>query len=368
MNHLNEQLLLPAVTFVIAFLTALWLHPKTVTVARLKNITDNPDKRKLQREPVPVLGGVVVFFGIVLGVGLTSPFCSCPDLMLIFALILLMLYTGTLDDIMGLTPRFRLLVEVLAALAIIYIGGYRIDNFHGLWGFGHIPDWFGIPLTVITVVGIINAINLIDGVNGLSSGYGMLACAVFGLFFIASGDLMMTLLATASIGALIPFFAHNVFGKSSRMFIGDGGTLMMGMLLSIFVLRTLTANGPEVVFAANFNVIPFSLAVLSIPVFDTLRVMTRRIMKRTSPFSPDKTHLHHAFIGLGCSHFVTTCCILALNLLIIGGWYLLYRSGCPAEGQIYFIVATALICTIGVYVAAKRSCRKAADGARQSSC
>lgn len=357
----ETNVLLPLVAFAVAFLSALWLHPKVVKVAKLKNITDNPDKRKLQREPVPVLGGTVVFFGIALGVGALSPYYELPGLMLMFTLMLLMLYTGTMDDILGLTPGLRFVIEILATLAVIYVGGYSIDNFHGLWGVGAITPWLGVPLTVVAAVGIINAINLIDGVNGLSSGYCIMSCAIFGGFFYLTDDMMMTILAAACIGALIPFFIHNVFGNRLRMFIGDGGTLMMGMVLSLFVLRVLDVDNDGVaelslnasVSGREFGLIPFTLAVLSIPVFDTLRVMTMRIVRGTSPFSPDKTHLHHAFIDMGFSHFATTLSILGLNLAIVICMLLLYMFGAGVCMQFLLVLVLALCFTVGVYAVSR---------------
>ena len=96
-----------------------------------------------------------------------------------------------------------------------------------------------MPLTVFATVGIINAINLVDGVNGLSSGYCIMACTIFGALFHLAGNEAMTILAVVSVGALIPFFLHNVFGKTSKMFIGDGGTLVMGTVMSVFVIAIL---------------------------------------------------------------------------------------------------------------------------------
>lgn len=358
---MNNLLVLLIIVFIVACVSAMCLHPMVVKVARLKNITDNPDKRKLQREPVPVLGGSVVFFGIVLGAGLLSSHYRCPDIMMIFTLMLLMLYTGTVDDIMGLTPGIRFIIEIAAAVALIFIGGYAITDFHGVWGVHSISPWLSTPLTVVTVVGIVNAINLIDGVNGLSSGYCIMASALFGTYFAMAGDTMMTVLAVACIGSLIPFFGHNVFGNSSRMFIGDGGTLMMGMVLSMFVLRVLDAESSAVADLAgkaaasglSFGLIPFTLAILSIPVFDTLRVMTMRIVRGNSPFSPDKTHLHHAFIGMGFSHLATTLSILGLNLVIVAVWYGLYASGSSVDVQLYCVIAAALLFTAGTYKLAK---------------
>lgn len=351
-----------AISFLAAFLSALWLHPQIVKVARLKGITDNPDKRKLQREPVPVLGGVVVFFGIVIGTGILCSQCTQQNVMLIFTLMLLMLYTGTMDDIFGLTPAIRFAIEIIAAAAAIFIGGMCIDDFHGLWNIHLIPAWCGVPLTIVTVVGIINAINLIDGVNGLSSGYCIMSCAIFAFFFSVTGDSIMLIMAAAAIGALIPFFIHNVFGNRLRMFIGDGGTLMMGMLLSVFVLRVLGSGNTlaEGLYAQTlaqgryFGAIPFTLAVMAIPVFDTLRVMTARMLRGTSPFNPDKTHLHHAFIGLGFSHLQTTLSILGMNIAIVAGWYTIYAAGGSVNLQLYFVIPVAMLFTTGIYASSKR--------------
>lgn len=354
MAFLNHPIALSVIAFVIACLSASWIHPKILKVAKVKNITDNPDKRKLQREPVPVLGGIVVFFGIVMGLGLISPYYNCQDAFFMLTFIVLMLYTGTIDDIYGLTPKMRFAIEIVAAIAIIFLGGYQINSLHGLWGVYLIPSWISIPLTVVSVVGIINAINLIDGVNGLSSGFCMTACAIFGVYFYLTNDTAMTILAIVCIGALIPFFKHNVFGKNSRMFIGDGGTLMMGIILSMFVLRILH-DDLSIKYNGNFGLVPFTLAVLAMPVFDTIRVMTMRILRKTSPFHPDKTHLHHAFIDFGFSHLATTLSILGLNILIITGWILLYLFNASVDCQLYFVIISGAICAIGTYAFIQRN-------------
>ena len=199
-------------------------------------------------------------------------------------------------------------------------------------------------------MGIINAINLIDGVDGLSSGYCILTSLLFGVMFWYVGDRTMGMLAVVAAGSLIPFFFHNVFGKSSKMFIGDGGTLVMGIVMSVFVIRILRHGSmSEVYDAANIGLIPFTLAVLSVPVFDTLRVMTTRILKRKSPFHPDKTHLHHMFIRLGCSHATTTLAILILNFFVVLCWWISYMVGCSIDVQLYIVLVLSILITSGLY-------------------
>jgi len=341
-------------TIIIPFFTALllvgWIHPRLVKIALLKNIVDNPDARKLQRTPVPVLGGVAVFFGVVIAIGCMSSVVDCSGLPVVIMAMMVMLYTGTMDDILSLSPGLRFVIEIVVVLLLIFVGGYCIDDFHGLWNIGRFSYWCAVPLTVVAAVGIINAINLVDGVNGLSSGYCIMACLIFGTLFFLAGEAPMTILAAVSVGALIPFFLHNVFGKTSKMFIGDGGTLVMGVVMSVFVIAILQ-NGSRVAAYVNPNVglVPFTLAVLSVPVFDTLRVMSTRILKGTSPFRPDKTHLHHMFIDLGCSHVATTLAILGVNMFVVLCWWALEASGFSIAVQLYAVIAVSLLVTSGLY-------------------
>ena len=341
-------------TIIIPFFTALllvgWIHPRLVKIALLKNIVDNPDARKLQRTPVPVLGGVAVFFGVVIAIGCMSSVVDCSGLPVVIMAMMAMLYTGTMDDILSLSPGLRFVIEIVVVLLLIFVGGYCIDDFHGLWNIGRFSYWYAVPLTVVAAVGIINAINLVDGVNGLSSGYCIMACLIFGTLFFLAGEAPMTILAAVSVGALIPFFLHNVFGKTSKMFIGDGGTLVMGVVMSVFVIAILQ-NGSRVAAYVNPKVglVPFTLAVLSVPVFDTLRVMSTRILKGTSPFRPDKTHLHHMFIDLGCSHVATTLAILGVTMFVVLCWWALEASGFSIAVQLYAVIAVSLLVTSGLY-------------------
>lgn len=338
------------IPFFIALLLVGWIHPRLVKIALLKNIVDNPDARKLQRTPVPVLGGVAVFFGVVIAIGCMSSVVDCSGLPVVIMAMMAMLYTGTMDDILSLSPGLRFVIEIVVVLLLIFVGGYCIDDFHGLWNIGRFSYWCAVPLTVVAAVGIINAINLVDGVNGLSSGYCIMACLIFGTLFFLAGEAPMTILAAVWVGALIPFFLHNVFGKTSKMFIGDGGTLVMGVVMSVFVIEILQNGSRAAAYVdPNVGLVPFTLAVLSVPVFDTLRVMSTRILKGTSPFRPDKTHLHHMFIDLGCSHVATTLAILGVNMFVVLCWWALEASGFSIAVQLYAVIAVSLLVTSGLY-------------------
>jgi UDP-N-acetylmuramyl pentapeptide phosphotransferase/UDP-N-acetylglucosamine-1-phosphate transferase len=347
MFSLVAYILIP---FISALLAVVWVFPKVLQISLNKNIVDNPDARKLQRVPVPVLGGMVVMAGILVALCVADLLVDCNSLYTIVLAMSIMLFIGTMDDILDISSTTRFLLEILVALMIVYTCEYSLDNLHGLWGVSALSSWVSVPLTVVTVVGIINAINLIDGVDGYSSGYCVMACVMFGTFFYLVNDMPMTMLAIVCAASLIPFFLHNVFGRASKMFIGDGGTLLMGCVMSVFVLNILKSSTHcEEYCSWGLGLVPFTLAVLSVPVFDTIRVMTMRILRKTSPFHADKTHLHHMFIELGFSHIGTTVSILTLNCLVILGWYICYKCGANIDVQLYVVIALSILVTVGFY-------------------
>lgn len=354
-----EMILYYIIIFVVSLCSTWWIFKKVLKIAKRYDIVDNPSERKLHRVPVPVMGGIAVFFGMVVALAVAGIILDLSGLFTMLCVMTLMLYVGCVDDILGLSPGFRFFIEIIAVLILIYCNEASINNFHGLWGIYEIPQLISVPLTVFACVGIINSINLIDGVNGLSSGYGIVTSAIFGAVFLFTEDYKCATLAILCVGSLIPFFIHNVFGNKSKMFIGDGGTLLMGTIMSVFVINALKTESPIVEFAPDdFGVIPFTLAVLAIPVFDTIRVMLFRIGRGRSPFRPDKTHLHHMLIDLHFSHLGITMIEIFANLFIIAAWYLAYKAGASIDIQLYVVIFLGILVTTVFYCAAHRWKRK----------
>ncbi len=335
------------------FFTAL-VHPLIVRMAVSRNMFDNPDRRKLQARPVPVMGGLAVFFGIVVGAGATSVFFNSYALFTCVITMTVMMYVGMLDDMVGLSPVLRLFVELCLVAFVVYMDKTSINDFHGLLGIGKLPVWASLPLCSVACLGIINSINLIDGVDGLSSGICIFACLCFGVAFCSSYDGTMAVMASLAAGALVPFFFHNVFGQKSKMFVGDSGTLMMGMLMSIFCMRMIDNTSLVAYNHPRMGVVAFTLSVLSVPVFDALRVMFGRILKGESPFHADRSHLHHLFIELGFSHVGTTVAVVSLNALNVLCWLVCYLFGGDATVQFAVVFVVGLLNTNGVYYAVRK--------------
>ena len=353
-----NELLQILISALVALLCTNWIHPYLLKVSKEKNIVDNPDARKLQRVPIPILGGLNVVFGMLSGLMVYTLFCDSFTLFPVFSAIIIIMIVGFMDDIISLSPRSRFLVEIILVLYLIYTTGCQLNDFHGLWGLGVIPGYVSVPLTVFACVGIINAINLIDGVDGYSSGYTIVSSILFGAMFYMLGNLSMVALAAIVAISLLPFFLHNVFGKESKMFIGDAGTLSLGIIFSVFVTTVLSATPAATEDGLHLGLIPFTLAVLSIPIFDTLRVMSARMLKRKSPFHPDKTHLHHLFIELGFSHIGTAMAIIGINLFIVLCWFVAYLCGLSIDVQFYIVILLGLLFTFVFYPFMKVQMRK----------
>ena len=344
------------ILFLVSLLSTLWIFRKVHRIAQMKNVVDVPDARKLQDHPIPVLGGLSVFFGIIVALVFCQVFFGSSSLFSFLGIMAIMLIVGTTDDILSLSPVLRLVIEVIVVLLFIYGTGWSINDLHGLWGIGLIPAYVSVPLTVLACVGIINAVNMIDGVDGLMSGYGIVVSFIFGFLFYHSGDMDMAAMAMISAGALIPFFLYNVFGQKSKMYLGDGGSLMIGTMMALFVVAVLKENSLcSLKIREGFGLVPFTLAVLSVPVFDTLRVMTMRVKNRRSPFSPDRKHLHHMFLDLGFSHPGTALSIVVLDFIVLLAWWLSCRCGASVDIQLYVVVAAALMETFGLYMAVSMS-------------
>lgn len=335
---------------------------KILKLAKDKGLVDNPDARKLQKKPVPVVGGLAVFLGVVVGVLSGCVLLSLTELdsesgMRLIPILLsmsVMLYSGTLDDVVGLTPKARFAIEIFTLLAIIFATDISIDSLQGLWGVEEFSQWVSVPLTVFAGVGIINAINMIDGVNGLSSGLCITCSLIFSALFLELGDIYNAILAICLAASLFLFLIHNVFGDNSRMFIGDAGTMVMGLLMTWFVMCIMNSESRIMDVSDNVCVVAMVVAFLSVPVADTLRVMTMRIFKKKSPFSPDKTHLHHAFISLGVSQSITSLCIVIINLLVVGFWRFSVYLKAPLHCQLYLVVLVAAILVWGTYAFLKQ--------------
>ena len=339
------------IVFFISIFVASLVYKPILKFAKNHHYYDNPEARKLQRRPVPVMGGFVVYVGAMTGALFSWFMYDCSFIVPVQVAMLIMLIVGTWDDLKDISPTWKFAVEVALVVAMALYNHYPVNDFHGLWGVHEISAWIAWPLTVFACVGVINAVNMIDGIDGLSSGICIMAFGFYSWAFFTSQDYARAALGVSILGGLIPFFIMNVFGKRSKMFIGDAGTLMLGIVLCDFLMAMLTKDSVcEKRFdKMGFCLIAYALAVVAIPVFDTVRVMFGRISRGESPFAADKTHLHHAFIDYGFHHLEASLMEIMLNMLVILVFFILSRSYLPVDYQLYGVIAASIAITFGLY-------------------
>ena len=346
----------------LAFAVTMMVYPYVLSFAISHHIVDNPNARKLQRVPVPVMGGTSVYAGVLVASIVAVAVMGDVRIFWCLLLLTLMFALGVWDDMKDVSAYLRFVIEIGVVWAMILLLGLELNDFKGLWGVHGIPDTLSMPLSIIAGVGIMNAVNLIDGVDGYCSSYGVMACVAFAVVFYFAGGESLLCLALIFVGALLPFFFHNVFGQRSKMFLGDGGSLMLGTVLSFFVFATMsTQRGCDYLQEHGLSLAALSLAIMAVPVFDTLRVMIGRVAKGHSPFHPDKTHLHHIFIEMEFSHLSTSLIIVLGNLLIILSVLLAWWLGASIDVQFYIVVGISFMFTWGFYYFMD-SQRRANDG------
>jgi UDP-GlcNAc:undecaprenyl-phosphate GlcNAc-1-phosphate transferase len=266
-----------------ALFLALVGTPAMRVVARRLGVLDQPAGRKLHTQPVPLLGGIAIY-GAVVGSLLLLP--DRREVLQLAAIVLAATWVslwGLWDDRRPLPPIAKLLAQITAA-AILAAGGIQVAM--------RLPDWANVALTVLWVVGITNAFNLLDNMDGLAGGVGATAAAYFLLMAAMNGQVLVSALAAATLGACLGFLFYN-FNPAS-IFMGDSGSLFLGLVMA--------ALGIKLRFPANVSWVTWMVPVLvlGVPILDTTLVVVSRLRRGVNPFTtPGKDHISHRLVRLG---------------------------------------------------------------------
>jgi len=311
-----DVLLTGSVSFIITFLAI----PIVLQIAEEKRLFDVPDERKIHKVPVPSLGGVGIFGGFLLASLLSISSKQNAEFQYFFAAAVIIFFLGLKDDLVVLSASKKFVGQMVAASILIHLGGIRITSMHGLFGFTDISEGVSIALSYLTIIVVINSFNLIDGVDGLAGTLGLVTVFLFGVYFFAIQMPAYSLLAFAMAGSLLAFLIFN--HHPAKIFMGDSGSLMIGLVNSILVIKFISvADSPAIAIPVESSVV-VGMAILIIPLVDTLRVFSIRIFKGNSPFTPDRNHVHHLLLERGFKHPGITFFCVSLNILFIAVAYL----------------------------------------------
>lgn len=336
-------------SFITSFLVTYYSIPSIVSVARAKKLYDEPNGRTSHKDATPTLGGLAIFSSIMISMLVFFDFTSFPDMQFVMAGSIIIFFIGIKDDILSISPLKKLSGQIIASLIIIILGNIRFTHLHGFFDITFLPYWASVLLTLFVMIVIINCFNLIDGIDGLASGIAIVASLTFAVWYGLIKDYEYMAISISLLGALTAFFYFNVWGKKNKIFMGDTGSLLLGLIMAVLVIHF---NESNIYLDSIYKVRgapAVSFGILIIPLYDTLRVFITRAMNKKSPFSPDRGHVHHRLLQLGNNHLQASLILISINIFFVLLVFLLHKLPMEPIFLLLFLLAT-LFSYIPVYL------------------
>jgi len=345
-------------SFLLALGISLYAVPIVIRVTHSLKLMDHPNDRSAAKSPIPTLGGIAIFLSFVFAstIGLSGD--ELPEMIYILCAVILMFFVGLKDDILELSAWKKLVSQLIAATIIVFLAKIRFTNLHGFLGIGDIGMIPSVILSFFVMIVIINAFNLMDGIDGLAAGLSILAAAVFGSWFLISGHHDYAILSFSLVGAISGFFYFNLYGKENKIFMGDTGSLVLGTLMAVIVIRFNEFNIDQTQPFAIASAPAVSFGILIYPLVDTIRVFIIRLLQFKSPFSADKNHLHHRLLTLGFSHKKATYTIITINTLFLIPVFALQHFGIVSLMGFIIIAGSILFMTPAYFIQRRNLIKK----------
>ncbi len=311
-------------------------------------LMDTPSVRKTHARPVPVTGGLALFVSLLTVSALWSdqwPVFVWP----LMAGGLLLVAVGVFDDVFELSPQWRFLAQALAIILVVALSGESIGTFGFLLS-GQWPvdlGWLAVPVTVFGVIGVINAVNMADGIDGLAASLVLVGLSL--LWVMVPDPAWRRWLVLLGV-LLLVFLVANLAGGRRQVFLGDAGSAFLG-----FVLAWLVVHFSQGEYRRIYPVT--ALWLLALPVFDTIFVMTQRLLAGRSPFAPDRCHVHHLLLRRGYSPRKALLVLVVYALILAQTGWLMLHYQVPEHWQFYAFVALSGV----YYVMIRRGWRQVGD-------
>jgi UDP-GlcNAc:undecaprenyl-phosphate GlcNAc-1-phosphate transferase len=319
----------------LALVIVVLLTPAVGGMARMLGVVDRPGMRRLNRSPVPRLGGLALFFGIFVPALAFLPLGRETKGLLLGAAVATLV--GAIDDFRGLVWWEKLGGQIAAA-AIPTGFGIWVQNFtFPLVGVHELPGWVGVPLTILWIVAIMNMVNFLDGLDGLAAGVCGISGFTFCLIALSLGRPEPAILAAIVFGACLGFLRHNFY--PARIFMGDSGALLLGFTLGALAVQGLLKT-------AAIATLLFPLLILAIPILDTSFVVAKRIKHGEPIYGADRTHLHHRFLNIGYSQKRAALTMWAW-CAVLAGAALATRFIHPHAHGVWHVWQTVAVASIG---------------------
>ncbi|WP_415329249.1 glycosyltransferase family 4 protein [Chryseobacterium sp. MMS23-Vi53] len=309
--------------FLFSFLITYFSVPTIIKISRRKNLMDEPGVRSSHLRKIPNLGGIAIFYsiGICASIFAYELFDSYKFL---FASLIILLYIGVMDDIVVMRAYKKLVAQIIVSALMVIGSDVRIRSLFGVFGVYEMEYFVSIIVTIITFIILINAFNLIDGIDGLAGGYSVICSALFGISYYRLGEYNypLVVLSMIIIGAVLAFLYYNLSNyRTNKIFMGDTGSMLLGFLLAFtsicFIDIFIDKELPNIPRYHLQSAPVVAVAILILPIVDTLNVIIIRLANKKSPFDADKNHIHHKLLKLNLTHRRSSFYIIIYYLFIV---------------------------------------------------
>ena len=306
----------------VAGLVGAAVFPLIIKLSYKKKFFKKNNSRTVHGKYVSTLGGIGIFMGLLMG--MASGALVTQDLNLILVCValafplMIVFILGVWDDLQSLKANEKLILQSVAALALVYLHPLVITNFGDFLGLYEIPYWIGFILSFLVVLTMINAVNLLDGIDGFAGLYVMLLALFISVVSYLLNIYYLQVIGLAVVGVLAPFLYFNMYHRR-KLFMGDSGSLLLGLLASYFVLSIY--HELQLQPSILKHPVNWSFALVALPMVDLFRVIVIRLSQNRPIFSADKNHIHHAYLNMGLTHNQTTFVVMQLTVSL---WLLVY--------------------------------------------
>ncbi|WP_276168597.1 glycosyltransferase family 4 protein [Zobellia alginiliquefaciens] len=330
--------------FIGAFLLTYLTIPKIIKVVEHKRLMDDPNQRSSHSSKTPTLGGVSFFYVLILALFFIKDRDLYDEAMHMIPALTILFIIGLKDDLVVISPGAKLLAQAFAIIFILTNPSFTIHSLNGFLNINEIPYYLYLIIAGFMMITIINSYNLIDGIDGLASVVGIVIMVLYTTIFYLTGEYFFALISITMNASLMAFLGFNL-SSDKKIFMGDTGSLIVGLIISILTLKFLALR------PTSYTELPFllenapliAISILIVPLFDTARVFAIRIANKKGPFSPDRNHTHHVLIDYwGLTHKQASFIIGCFNLLFVM-LFIVLGSTAKNLGMVIMLVSVVII-------------------------
>jgi UDP-N-acetylmuramyl pentapeptide phosphotransferase/UDP-N-acetylglucosamine-1-phosphate transferase len=304
--------------FICVFFFTLFLLPRIRQNSLKFKLYDSPNHRSSHTNTIPTFGGIAFYLSLMFALFYSQLFEENKNIVVLIFSITIMFFIGLKDDLQNLSAKKKFLGQIIAVAILMVNSDFRMYSFHGFLGVYELNNFVSVSLSMFLILGLINAYNLIDGIDGMASIVGIVIASSFGFLFYKMDMYYYLAICITLISTLFAFLRFN-FSPRKKIFMGDTGALVVGLVLGMLALKLLSLgiNNFSTLEISRKGVPLLMLCILIIPAFDIARVMFIRLNRKSSVFSPDRNHIHHILIDSGFSHKRASVFIGFINIIII---------------------------------------------------